>query len=280
MSIDLLPGYHARPGELMAARWLAENDGKTPRAVFLVGSPGTGKTFFADCFARGKQAEQYFIPCHPWLTGEEMNQGVDIGRVAVGVTHADDAYLDGQVLKAIKASHAGPVVVVLDEVEKAGSRFYPLILDFLQNGRVPDARHIMHRASLQNLFIVLTANEEADVPEAVKRRCFRVTMEFLPENVESDVLRKGTGAPASACRLVVKMANAIRNGGESKPSLQELRELLKARNLVSSPKDTAVLIDAFLIKDAKDKSALHRLNKQPAVALYGELRRKNGELVS
>jgi MoxR-like ATPase len=274
MSVDtLLPEYHARRGEALAARWLSLIT-TTMRAVLLVGSPGTGKTFFADCFARGRGAMQFFIPCHPWLTNEEVNQGVDIGRVAVGVEHADDAYMDGQLLRAVKATRHHDVVVTLDEVEKAGSRFYPLILDFLQHGRVPDARHHMHQADLKRMFVVLTANEESDIPEAVKRRCFRVTMEFLPEHVEVDVLRKSTGAPGGACRLAVRMANAVRTKGESKPSLQELRELLRSRDLVLSADDTNALIDAFLVKDDKDRKAIEREIGSPGAVLYGEFKRK------
>lgn len=268
----LLPGYHARRGESLAARWLAKVSDLL-RAVLLVGAPGTGKTFFAECFANGRQAAHHFVPCHPWLTAEEMQQGIDIGKVAVGVNDADEAYLDGQLLRAVRASQKHDVVLVLDEVEKAGSRFYPLILDFLQHGRVPDARHRMHQGNLKNLFVVLTANEEGEIPEAVKRRCFRVEMEFLPEHIEIDVLRKSTGAPGGACRLVVRMANTIREKGESKPSLQELRELLRARDLVGSSEDADSLIDAFLVKDQKDRGAITREIKTPGAALYGEFRR-------
>lgn len=269
----LLPGYHARRGEALAAKFLALITA-TVRAVLLVGDPGTGKTFFADCFARGRRAMHFFVPCHPWLTNEEMQQGVDIGKVAVGVQHADEAYMDGQLLRAVKATKHHDVVITLDEVEKAGSRFYPLILDFLQHGRVPDARHHLHQADLKRLFVVLTANEEADIPDAVKRRCFRVTMEFLPENVECDVLRKSTGASAQACKLVVQMANAVRTKGESKPSLQELRELLRVRDLVASAEETDSLIDAFIVKDEKDRQAINRSLKSPAATLFGEFKRK------
>lgn len=270
----LLPGYHARRGESLAAKWLAANDGRGVRATLLVGAPGTGKTFFADAFARGRNATQFFIPCHPWLTSEEVHQGIDVGMVAVGVQHAEEAYLDGQLLRAVRHSQQADVVVVLDEVEKAGSRFYPLILDFLQHGRVPDARHRMHQADLGRLFVVLTANEEGDIPEAVKRRCFRVTMEFLPEHVETDLLRKVTGAPAGACRVAVRMANTIRTKGESKPSLQELRELLMARDLVVSAEDVTALIDAFLIKAERDTTALKAEFNKPGNVLFGEFKRR------
>jgi len=274
MSLDtLLPGYYARRAEGLAARWLAAVSNMV-RAALLIGDPGTGKTFFGECFARGRGAEHFFVPCHPWLSHEEVNQGIDVGRVAVGVEHADEAYLDGQLLRAVKASQRHDVVVTLDEVEKAGSRFYALILDFLQHGRVPDARHRMHQADLRRLFVVLTANEESDIPDAVKRRCFRVKMEFLPESVETDVLKKTTGAPAPVCRLVVRMANAIRTKGESRPSLQELRELLRARDLIASAEDADAMLDAFLVKDAKDRQAIEREVKSPGAVLFGECKRR------
>lgn len=270
----LLPGYFARRGERLAAMWMSVVTNSMVRAALLVGSPGTGKTLFGECFAKGRRAEHYFIPCHPWLSHEEVNQGVDVGRVAVGVEHADEAYLDGQLLRAVKASHKHDVVVTLDEVEKAGTRFYALILDFLQHGRVPDARHHMHQADLRRLFVVLTANEEGEIPEAVQRRCFRVKMEFLPEGVEADILKKMTGAPTPACRLVVRMATIIRTKGESKPSLQELRELLRARDLMTSADDADALLSAFLVKDDKDRQAIEKEIRGPGAVLYGECKRK------
>lgn len=275
MSVDtLLPGYYARRGETLLAKWMANNDGRTMRNGLLVGPPGTGKTLFGESFARGRNAELFFIPCHPWLTSEELHQGVDVGRVAVGVKDADDAYLDGQLLKAVRASHKHDVVITIDEVEKAGTRFYPLILDFLQNGRVPDARHHLHTGNIARMFVVLTANQETDLPEAIKRRCFRVNMEFLPEHVETDVLRKQTGAPGGACRIIVRMANAIRKDGESKPSLQELRELLMARDLVVNADDVSALIEAFLVKEEKDLTALKKAFTSPAAVLFGEFKRR------
>jgi MoxR-like ATPase len=268
----LLPGYHARPGETMAARFLARVS-ELMRAVLLVGAPGTGKTFFAECFAKGRQALHLFVPCHPWLTAEEMQQGIDIGKVAVGVNNADDAYLDGQLLRAVRESKQHEVVLVLDEVEKAGSRFYPLILDFLQHGRVPDARHRMHQGNLKNLFVVLTANDGEEIPEAVQRRCFRVEMDFLPANVEIDTLRKTTGAPIGAVRLIVQLANAIRTKGESKPSLQELRELLRARELALSSSDADCLLDGFLVKTKRDRQVIDSAVGRVGAVLYGEFRR-------
>lgn len=268
----LLPGYHSRPGEALAARFLARVSDLL-RAVLMVGDPGTGKTYFAECFARGRGARQVFVSCHSWLTAEEMQQGIDIGKVAVGVNNADDAYLDGQLLKAVRESQKHEVVLVLDEVEKAGGRFWPLILDFLQHGRVPDARHTMHQGNCRNMFVILTANDGSEIPEAAQRRCFRVKMDFLPPNVEQDVLRKSTGAPVGAVRLIVALANAVRKRGESKPSLQELRELLRARELALSSNDANLLLDAFLVKTERDRQVIDREVGGVGSVLYGELQR-------
>jgi hypothetical protein len=69
------------------------------------------------------------------------------------------------------------------------------------------------------------------------------------------------------------MANTIRTRGESKPSLQELRELLRARDLVSSIDEAEMLIDAFLVKAKRDREAIVKEIRTPGAALLGEIKR-------
>ena len=80
-------------------------------------------------------------------------------------------------------------------------------------------------------------------------------------------------APVGAVRLIVALANAIRKKGESKPSLQELRELLRARELVLSSNDANLLLDAFLVKTERDRQVVDREVGNVGSVLYGELQR-------
>ena len=97
-------------------------------------------------------------------------------------------------------------------------------------------------------------------------------MPYLPPEVESDVLRKATGAPVGAIRLIVKAMNLIRANGRSSPSLQEGMMLLRAMVLASGVNDVRLLVRGYLLKDAQDEGALKSLGDLAAL-LWGEWKR-------
>lgn len=74
-------------------------------------------------------------------------------------------------------------------------------------------------------------------------------MTFLPESVERALLEEQTGAPRRAVRVAVQMANAIRSGGTSSPSLAEIRALLFDMRVAESAADVRALLRVSLIND-------------------------------
>ena len=172
------------------------------------------------------------------------------------------------------ASQQGPVVVIIDEMDKAPERAETLLLDFLQTGRVHGPNGEVWQGVLKNLYIFITTNGLRPLMEPTLRRGFRLKMEFLPTNVEADILRKGTGAPTGAIRAVVRMANVIRTKGVTSVSLQEMRHLLEDMTVAKSTADVAVLLRGWLIKDAADSAALDgEFGGKAAAVLWGEWRR-------
>ena len=97
-------------------------------------------------------------------------------------------------------------------------------------------------------------------------------MPYLSPEIESDVLRKATGAPVGAIRLVVKAMNLIRANGRSSPSLQEGMMLLRGMALANGADDVRLLVRGYLLKDPQDESALKSLG-DVSVALWGEWKR-------
>ena len=266
-------GYHMRRPEELALKALLNRPGNGVRALLLEGAPGTGKTFLAECLAQATEAAYCYMLCHNWLSDEELFIGVDVGAVAVGVERREDAYRPGLLLRAVEASKRGNVVVCIDELDKAPQRAESLLLDFLQSARVHGPRGEVWQGTPENIIIVLTSNAVRTMMEATLRRCFRLTMTFLPENVERDLLRKWTGAPTSAIRVVVQFANVIRTDGATAPSIQEMKHLLLDMRHAESAADAEILLRASLVKENEDWQALVKAAKHPAAALWGEWQR-------
>lgn len=274
-------GYVFRREEEIAVKALLSRPDDGIRALLLEGPPGSGKTFLAECLAAALgltegRGYQYAL-LHHWTTDEDILVGVDVGAIAAGVRSREEAYRPGALLRGIMDSERGVALVCLDEADKAPPRVDALMLDVLQHGRVIGPRGEVFRAVPQRLIIVLTSNRTRRLQEPLERRCFRVRMTFLPEHVERDLLERQTGAPRRAVRVAVQMANAIRSGGTSSPSLAEIRALLFDLRIAESAADVRALLAAALIKADEDEAALRAVfGDHPEAVLWGEWRRAGG----
>ena len=258
-----------RPAEALALRAMSKKLGL--KVLILEGPPGVGKTYFSECLALEWQAEYLYYLCHHWTGDEEMFIGVHVGRVAAGVDKPEDAYEYGILAKAAIASQTNKVVVCLDELDKAPQRAESLLLDFLQHGRVylPDGSKI--QGDLNNLTVGITTNAVRPLMEATLRRGFRIKMDFLAPNVEADLIRKATGAPMGAIRVVVRMMGVIRTNGATSPSLQEGKNLVQDLSVCESAADVKILIEGWLRKEPEDWEALTKeMGKNPQNILWGE----------
>ncbi len=265
--------YHLRPAEALALRALQKRSGL--KVLILEGAPGTGKTYFAESLAKEQGGEYLYYLCHHWTSDEEMFIGVHVGRVAAGVERPEEAYEYGVLARAAIASQMGSVVVCLDELDKAPQRAESLLLDFLQHGRIylPDGQKI--QGNLEKITVVITTNATRPLMEATMRRGFRVKMDFLPPHIEADLIRKATGAPMGAIRVVVRMMGLIRTHGATAPSLQEGRQLVEDLSVCESAADVEILVHGWLCKEPEDWRALTdgMGSSSPGSILWGEWNR-------
>lgn len=272
-------GYHLRKSEAVALRRLSTKS-KTLRIAILEGPPGVGKTYFTECLARHIGAEYMYVQCHNWTSDEDLFVSVHVGRIAAGVDKPEDAYEMGVLAKAAQASQQGQVVVCIDELDKAPMRAEALLLDFLQHGRVFGPARELYQGDLRQLVVIITTNGIRPLMEATMRRGFRVQMGFLPPNVEAEYLRKAAGLPQAVNRVIVRMANVIREKGETKPSLQEMTRLAEdlRDGSAQSAADVECLLHGWLVKEPRDWNALVEVlkaetNRTPQDVLWSEYTR-------
>jgi len=261
--------YYLRSAESLALQMLDLGGLST---FILEGAPGTGKTAFSAYAAEKMCAIYIYYQCHSWTTDEELLRGLNIPKIVVGTKDEGEVTSPGVLWQVLEFSKQGKVVLCLDELDKAPEKSEVLLLDFLQNFRIKthDGQEIFGRK--ENIITFITSNNIRPLMEATYRRGFRVQMEFLPPNVEADIIRKKTGAKKGVIRFIVRMMNVIRQNGSTSPSLQEGINLALSLKAAAGVSDVTLLINGWLVKEEEDLIALKELGSCPNI-LWGEVNR-------
>ncbi len=173
-----------------------------------MGPPGCGKTRRAEMAANSLAAALVFYQCHAWTDADELFVGVDVAAAVAG--DASAVRQEGVLACAARLSQSSKVVLVLDEIDKTSEKAEALLLDFLQNGRVPIKPSFHLQARLENLTVYLTSNNTRDLGDALLRRCRRVWMRALScDVIEKIVCEQAPEIPAHIITLARRAAYAV-----------------------------------------------------------------------
>ena len=148
-----------------------KRDKKSIPTLLLQGKSGAGKTFLAETFSQMIGADEKFVQCFPRMGTENFQYDVNIEGVMK--QDADSSIKAGILLQALQQSQKSPVVLVIDELDKARPEVDSFLLDFLENGRLTTGTDTYEKGKFP-IYTFITSNNKREIDEALINRSKRV----------------------------------------------------------------------------------------------------------
>ena len=244
------------------------------RPLLIEGAAGVGKTEIAKVMASALDRDLVRLQCYEGLDESkalyEWNYQKQLLSIQVNMNSEDrdgltkslfsDEYLlERPLLKSIRSEK--PVVLLIDEIDKADEEFEAFLLELLSEMQVsiPEVGTIKARSIP---FVVLTSNRARPLSEALRRRCAYLYIEYPDMEKELAILR--AKLPHVDDRLCAQVAMAVQKlrSNESvlkKPSIAETLDwaaALDALGIKELTPDALRNTAGFVLKNNEDMAAL------------------------
>ena len=246
---------------------------KLGRPLLIEGAAGVGKTEVAKVMAAALDRELVRLQCYEGLDESkalyEWNYQKQLLSIQVQMNRRDpdeltkslfsDEYLlERPLLQSIRSEK--PVVLLIDEIDKADEEFEAFLLELLSEMQVtiPEVG-VVRAASIP--FVVLTSNRTRPLSEALRRRCAYLYIQYPDLNKEVAIIR--AKVPNVNEHLAVQVAQAIHALRESevilkKPSIAETLDwvaALEALGVSDLTPEAARQTMGFVLKSSDDLDA-------------------------
>ena len=246
------------------------------RPLLIEGAAGVGKTEIAKVMAAALDRDLVRLQCYEGLDESkalyEWNYQKQLLSIQVNMGKADsdsltkslfgDEYLlERPLLRSIRSEK--PVVLLIDEIDKADEEFEAFLLELLSEMQVsiPEVGTVKAKTVP---FVVLTSNRARPLSEALRRRCAYLYIPYPDMEKELTILRKKL--PHVDDQLCVQVAMAV----------QKLRssEAILKKPSIAETLDWAAALDALGIReltpDALRKTAGFILKNNEDFAVWEE----------
>ena len=268
-------GYVAEHG-LVAALLLMQDLG---RPLLLEGDAGVGKTEVAKVLARLRGAPLIRLQCYEGLDVHAALYEWNYQRqlLAIKLLEHDERgiaqkeqdifsaryLLERPLLQAITSE--SPVVLLIDEVDRADTAFEAYLLELLSDFQVSIPELGTIRATSRPL-VVITSNGTRELSDALRRRCLYQFIDYPDHDKELAIVGlKLPDAPQALARQIVAFVQAVRRMElQKKPGIAETPDwaaaLLRLDVRVIDAAGVERLLDTLsaLIKTRDDRAAFPR----------------------
>ncbi len=187
--------------------------GAVDQPLLLEGEAGVGKTEVARALAAATGAELIRLQCHEGIDVHHALYDWDHPRQLLALRAAESRSGSADVdlwserflirrplMAALEAE--GPVVLLIDEVDRADDAFEALLLELLSDYAVTVPELGTVRAK-QHPTVVLTSNRTRELHDALKRRCFYHWIDYPDRERELAILAaRAPGVPEAIARRV------------------------------------------------------------------------------
>lgn len=240
------------------------------RPLLIEGDAGVGKTEIAKVMASALGRELVRLQCYEgldeskalyeWnyqkqLLSIQVNRDAQQREELMDSLFSEEYLLERPLLKSIRSQQ--PVVLLIDEVDKADEEFEAFLLELLseQQVTVPEIGTIRAKTVP---FVVLTSNRARPLSEALRRRCAYLHIDYPDMEKELAILRKKL--PHVDDRLCAQVALAVQKlrSNEAilkKPSIAETLDwaaALDALGLRELTPDAMAQTAGFVLKNNED----------------------------
>ena len=221
------------------------------RPLLIEGAAGVGKTEVAKVMASALDRELVRMQCYEgldeskalyeWnyqkqLLSIQVNQNTTDKDILTRSLFSDEYLLERPLLKSIRSEK--PVVLLIDEIDKADEEFEAFLLELLSDLQVsiPEVGTIQAKTVP---FVVLTSNRARPLSEALRRRCAYLYIEYPDLEKELAILR--AKLPHVDDRLSHQVALAVQK-------LRSSESILKKPSIAETL-DWAAALDALGIRE-------------------------------
>ena len=250
------------------------------RPLLLEGAAGVGKTEIAKGMASALDRDLVRLQCYEgldeskalyeWnyqkqLLSIQVNMGKKDSDELTKSLFSDDYLLERPLLQSIRSEK--PVVLLIDEIDKADEEFEAFLLELLSEMQVtiPEVGTIKAKTVP---FVVLTSNRARPLSEALRRRCAYLYIQYPDMEKELAILR--AKLPHVDDRLCAQVAMAVQKLRDheailKKPSIAETLDwaaALDALGIRELTPDALRRTAGFVLKNNDDMAVLEELDPQ------------------